>query len=223
MAGSSGRLKAAATREARIDKARDLVYRGFVAEAIDRFCRTNEVMDVSGRRHRGLLTGQDMAGWKATYEEPLTYDYRNYTVCKTGPWGQGPVFLQQLALLKGFDLDAMDPNGPDFVHTVIECMKLAFADREAYYGDPDFVDVPMEALLSDAYNDERRKLVGDTRLAGASPRPHTRLRGSGRPGGAARRRRELAAPTRVPGPVSRPWLIWRRRKARSGATPAMSM
>jgi gamma-glutamyltranspeptidase/glutathione hydrolase len=152
----------AATREARIDKARDLFYRGFVAEAIDKFCRTNEVMDVSGQRHRGLLSGQDMAGWKATYEEPLTYDYRNYTVCKTGPWGQGPVFLQQLALLKGFDLDRMDPNGPDFVHTVIECMKLAFADREAYYGDPDFVDVPVETLLSDAYNDERRRLVGDT-------------------------------------------------------------
>ncbi|WP_158045176.1 gamma-glutamyltransferase family protein [Skermanella pratensis] len=150
------------TRESRIQAARDQFYQGFVAEAIDRFCRTNEVMDVSGRRHRGLLSGQDMAGWKATYEDPLTYEYRNYTVCKTGPWGQGPVFLQQLALLKGFDLDSMDPNGPDFVHTVIECMKLAFADREAYYGDPDFVEVPVETLLSDAYNDERRKLVGDT-------------------------------------------------------------
>jgi gamma-glutamyltranspeptidase/glutathione hydrolase len=150
------------TRESRIQAARDQFYRGFVAEAIDRFCRTNEVMDVSGQRHRGMLTGHDMDGWKATYEEPLTYDYRGHTVCKTGPWGQGPVFLQQLALLKGFDLDAMDPNGPDFIHTVIECMKLAFADREAYYGDPNFVDVPMETLLSDAYNDELRKLVGDT-------------------------------------------------------------
>ena len=70
------------------------------------------------------------------------------------------MFLQQLALLKGFDLAGMDPLGADFAHTVVECAKLAFADREAFYGDPDHVDVPMERLLSDSYNDARRKLVG---------------------------------------------------------------
>jgi gamma-glutamyltranspeptidase/glutathione hydrolase len=80
-------------------------------------------------------------------------------VHKTGPWGQGPVFLQQLALLQGFDLASMDPGGPDFIHTVIECSKLAFADREVFYGDPNFAQVPMNTLLSRAYNDERRKLV----------------------------------------------------------------
>ena len=72
-------------------------------------------------------------------EAPLTYDYHGHTVLKCGPWSQGPVFLQQLALLRGFDIDAMDPFGADFIHTVVECAKLAFADREAYYGDPNFV------------------------------------------------------------------------------------
>src|SRR5262249_59393628 len=87
------------------------------------------------------------------------YDYRGYTVLKGGPWSQGPVLLQQLALLQGFDLDGLDPVGPEFVHIVTECAKLAYADREAWYGDPDFVDVPMETLLSPAYNDARRKLI----------------------------------------------------------------
>jgi gamma-glutamyltranspeptidase/glutathione hydrolase len=118
-------------------------------------------MDTSGSPHRGVLTGADMARWQATVEPPATYDYGRYTVCKTGPWGQGPVVLQQLALLKGFALDGLDPTGPDFIHVVVECSKLAFADRETFYGDPNFVDVPMATLLSDAYNDERRSLVTD--------------------------------------------------------------
>ena len=149
------------SRERRIDRARDAFYRGFVAEEIDRFARSNEVMDQSGSRHRGVITADDMAGWQATYEKPQTYDYHGYTLNKIGPWGQGPVFLQTLALLKGFDIAAMDTRGPDFVHTVTEAMKLAFADREFYYSDPNFIDVPIETLLSDAYNDERRKLIGD--------------------------------------------------------------
>lgn len=148
-------------REAQIEKAREAFYRGFVAEEIDRFVRETEVMDESGSRHRGVLTADDMAGWQATYEEPLAYDYHNYRVHKIGPWGQGPVFLQTLALLKGFDLAKMDSKGPEFIHTVTEAMKLAFADREYYYSDPKFIDVPIETLLSDAYNDERRKLIGD--------------------------------------------------------------
>ncbi len=146
-------------RDRQIAAAQDQFYRGFVAESIDAFGRGEAVMDCSGARHRGVLSGDDMAGWGATYEAPLAYDYHNHTVYKTGPWGQGPVFLQQLALLSGFDIDSMDPTGPDFVHTVAECAKLAFADREAYYGDPNFSDVPIETLLSTAYNTERRKLV----------------------------------------------------------------
>jgi gamma-glutamyltranspeptidase / glutathione hydrolase len=147
-------------RDSRIDRAREAWYRGFVAEAIDRFCRTQQVFDSSGRRHYGLLTADDLARWQAPIEAPLTYDYRGWTVVKGGPWSQGPVLLQQLALLDGFDLDGLDPVGPDFVHIVTECAKLAYADREAWYGDPDFVDVPMATLLSPAYNDARRKLVG---------------------------------------------------------------
>ena len=151
-----------ANREAEIDSARSLWREGFVAESIDSFCRTTDAMDTSGRRHRGLLTGDDIAGWSASYEDPATLDYHGYTLCKTGPWGQGPVFLQQLALMSGFDIAAMDPMGPDFVHTVVECAKLAFADREAFYGDPTFADVPLEALLSSGYANERLSLIGKT-------------------------------------------------------------
>lgn len=149
------------SREQGIDAARTAWREGFVATAIDRFCRETEAMDASGRRHRGVLSGTDMATWQAHVEAPLTYDYHGWTVAKCGPWSQGPAFLQQLALLKGFDLAAMDPAGPDFVHVVVEAAKLAFADREAWYGDPDFVDVPMDALLSDTYNAARRRLIGE--------------------------------------------------------------
>src|SRR5215468_5228279 len=148
------------SREGQIEHARKAWYGGFVAEAIDRFCRREKLLDVSGRRHGGLLTGDDMARWEAPVEAPLTFDYHGYTVAKGGPWSQGPVFLQQLALLQGFDLNDLDPLGPDFVHVVVECAKLAFADREAWYGDPGFVDVPMRTLLSTAHNDARRQLVG---------------------------------------------------------------
>lgn len=146
-------------RQEQFQAARDAYYRGFVAEAIDRFCRTTEALDASGRRHKGLLAADDLANWQATFEAPLTRDYHDWTLNKIGPWGQGPVFLQTLAILEGIDLADMDPVGDLFVHTVVEAMKLAFADREAYYGDPNFVSVPMEQLLSPAYAAERRKLV----------------------------------------------------------------
>src|SRR5206468_3110987 len=93
-------------REAEIERARKAWSQGFVAEAVDKFCRTQEVMDTSGRRHRGVLTGQDMAGWQATIEAPISYDYGRYRVMKAGPWTQGLATLQTLALLMGFDLDA---------------------------------------------------------------------------------------------------------------------
>ncbi|MGO7332925.1 gamma-glutamyltransferase family protein [Rhizobium leguminosarum] len=147
-------------REAQVQAARDAFYRGFVAEKIDDYLKTAEVMDASGSRHKGVLTAADMANWSATIEEPLTYDYHGWTIAKIGPWGQGPVFLQTLSILKGFDLAAMDPAGADFVHTVVEAMKLAFADREVYYGDPDFSEIPIAHLLSETYAAERRKLVG---------------------------------------------------------------
>jgi gamma-glutamyltranspeptidase / glutathione hydrolase len=153
---------AGSDRIAQIERARKIWSEGFVADAIDRFCRTQDIMDSSGARHRGVLTGDDMACFTPRIEAPLSYDYGRYTVCKTGPWGQGPVMLQQLALLKGFDLDGLDPTDADFIHLQVECAKLAYADREAFYGDPDFVEVPTATLLSDAYNAARRKLVHHT-------------------------------------------------------------
>ncbi|RWQ12607.1 gamma-glutamyltransferase family protein [Mesorhizobium sp.] len=146
-------------REAGIEAARDAFYRGFVAEKICDYLKTAEVMDASGVRHRGVLSADDMANWSASVEEPTTYHYHGWTIAKTGPWGQGPVLLQSLALLKGINIGEMDPAGPDFVHSVVEAMKLAYADREVYYGDPKFSQVPVQTLLSDAYNDERRKLI----------------------------------------------------------------
>jgi gamma-glutamyltranspeptidase/glutathione hydrolase len=151
--GGGGRVK-------EIERARRAWSQGFVAEAIDAFCRTNEVMDVSGRPHKGVLTAQDMATWLPTLEEPLHFDYGNYRVLKPHAWTQGPVLLQMLALLRGFDLDKLSPTDADFIHTWVECAKLAYADREAFYGDPKFVDVPMATLLSEPYNAARRKLVG---------------------------------------------------------------
>jgi gamma-glutamyltranspeptidase/glutathione hydrolase len=151
------------SREQQLARAADAWYRGFVADAVDEFVR----------EHDGFLTGADMSRWEATLEAPTSLDYRGHTVFKTGPWGQGPVFLQQLALLAGFDL--ADASPAELVHTVVECAKLAFADREAWYGDPDFFDVPLERLLSREYADERRALVahtasGELRPGGDDPR-----------------------------------------------------
>src|SRR5215218_1335501 len=124
-------------------------YRGFVAEAIDRFVAAEE----------GVLTAEDMTSFEARFERPVSLDFRGHTVFKCGPWSQGPVFLQQLALLDGVALDELAPA--DYVHTVVEAAKLAFADRDAWYADPDFFDVPLERLLSREYADERRRLIGD--------------------------------------------------------------
>lgn len=162
LAATYDRLASAegATREAAIDAARAEWREGFVADAIFDYLKDAHVMDVSEAKHSAVLAPSDMADWRASYEPPLSYDYHGWTVHKTQAWSQGPVLLQALAILKGVDLAAMDPNGTEFVHTVIEAMKLAYADREAYYGDPDFSDIPMDVLLSDTYNAERRKLIG---------------------------------------------------------------
>ncbi|MGH3070390.1 MAG: gamma-glutamyltransferase family protein [Streptosporangiaceae bacterium] len=163
-------------RGQQIEAARAAFYEGFVAEAIGAFVERAAVMDVTGEPHRGLLTAGDLAAWRAGVEQPVTMDYAGLTVCKTGPWGQGPVFLQQLALLAGFGLDGMQAGSADYVHTVTECAKLAFADREAWYGDPRFADVPLADLLSAGYAAARRALVG--------PAASTELR-PGAPGGRA--------------------------------------
>ena len=149
----------AGSREAAIGRALDYWYRGPIAEAVDRYYRQAEVWDVSGRRNRGLLTGQDMADWTVPVERPISADYGRYRVFKCGAWSQGPSFLQALNILSGLRLDGMDAEGPDFVHVTAEAIKLAFADRDCWYGDS--APVPLEALLSPAYAAERRALIGN--------------------------------------------------------------
>lgn len=182
-AGPSG-----ATRQAGLEAARRVFYEGPVAERILDFAGRNPVGDATGRAHRGLLSADDFAEWRAVVEEPVTLSYRGLEVHKCSTWTQGPVFLQQLALLAGYDLRAMAPA--DCLHTWVECAKLAFADREAHYGDPGFDAVPLDRLLSDEYARERRSLIGPR--ASLAQRPglsgHGRIsahdpdRGAGGPG-----------------------------------------
>src|SRR4051794_39229493 len=141
-------------RRAPIAAARQGGRPGLIAEALVRQAR-RPTMDTSGERHTGTLTAADLAGWSATYEAPATYDWDGWTVCKAGPWSQGPVLLQQLALLPP---ELPRYGSADYVHLLIEGCKLAMADREAWYGDA--AEVPLDELLSDAYNAERRALVG---------------------------------------------------------------
>ncbi|MDT0319058.1 gamma-glutamyltransferase family protein [Streptomyces millisiae] len=144
------------SREGRIDAARRVWREGFIGEAIAAHAAT-PAMDSSGERHAGVLTGEDLAGWSAGYEEPVRYEWRGWTVCKAGPWSQGPVLPQQLALLDdGIDADTY--GTPEYLHTLIEGSKLAMADREAWYGDA--APVPLDELLSAGYNAERRALIG---------------------------------------------------------------
>jgi gamma-glutamyltranspeptidase/glutathione hydrolase len=128
-----------------VEGARRVYYEGFVAEEIDRFSRAKD----------GLLTGDDMAQWRATLEPPATLDYRGLTVCKTAAWGQGPSALQQLALLEGHDVASL--SEAELVHVVTEAAKLAFADRDANYGD----DADIAELLTPEYTAKRRALIGE--------------------------------------------------------------
>jgi gamma-glutamyltranspeptidase/glutathione hydrolase len=157
-------------REHQVEAALDAFYSGFVADAIEDHCRT-EFMDSSGAPHPGLLTGADLASFRAGHEAAVSVDYAGWTVAKCGPWSQGPVFLQQLLLLEGFDLARAGFLSADHIHTVVECAKLAFADREAWYGDPEFVDVDLDGLLARDYARSRSELVG--RRASLELRPGT--------------------------------------------------
>ncbi|AMW13914.1 gamma-glutamyltransferase [Streptomyces qaidamensis] len=153
----------AGDREARIEAARQVWRGGFIADALVRQAG-RPTRDTSGRRHTGTLTVADLAAWSATYETPATYDWNGWTVCKPGPWSQGPVLLQQLALLP----PELPPYGSaDYVHLLVENCKLAMADREAWYGDA--ADVPLDDLLSDPYNTARRSLVGERAENGLRP------------------------------------------------------
>jgi gamma-glutamyltranspeptidase / glutathione hydrolase len=149
------------SRVAGIEAARDVFYKGDIAARIVDFTRTTPVLDASGKAHTGLLTIEDFAEWHAHAEETASVTYRGLQVHKCGPWTQGPVFLQQLTLLEAFDLRAMGHNSAEYLHTLIEVIKLAFADREAYYGDPNFDAVPLDLLLSAEYAGQRREYIDD--------------------------------------------------------------
>jgi gamma-glutamyltranspeptidase / glutathione hydrolase len=159
---------ASTDRDAQLEAADDCWYRGFVAEEIVRF-QEREWLDSSGERHAGLLAEDDLRDWAPQWEDAISVTYHGYEVFKAGPWSQAPVFLQQLRLLEGFDLAGMDHASGEWVHTITECAKLAFADREAWYGDPDFVDVPLGELLSRDYAEERRGLLSEDASAELRP------------------------------------------------------
>jgi len=158
--------EASGTREAGIDAARQEWRTGFVARAIAEFQRI-PYRDSSGRDHPGLLTVDDMAGWQASYESPALGSFRGHTIAKTGPWGQGPVLLQALAILDGYDDARLDQDTADGTHLAVEALKLAFADREAWYGDG--LDVPLKTLLSSEYAERRRDLIEERASAGLRP------------------------------------------------------
>ena len=148
------------SRIAGIEAACDAFYRGQIAQRIVQYISENPVADASGRSHHGLLTLDDMAVWRERnlVERPVRMNHKGLDVCKCNTWTQGVVFQQQLRLLGGFDLPAMGHNSCQYLHTLTECAKLAFADREAYYGDPEFDRVPLEALFRPEYANQRRAL-----------------------------------------------------------------
>jgi len=148
------------TREQKLQAVSDRFYRGDIADALQAWYIEKG----------GFLRKSDLAAHKTPVVDPLTTTYRGYTVYKTGPLTQGPYLLQTLRLLEGFDLKKMGFNSADFIHTVIEAEKLALADRDEYYGDPNFTKVPMQQLLSDQYTEMRRKLI-DPRKASLELRP----------------------------------------------------
>ena len=147
-------------RTKQINAALDAYYSGFVAGAIESHSR-HEFMDSSGSPHAGLLTGSDLASFTANHEEAASIDFNEWTVAKCGPWSQGPVFLQQLRLLEGLEVAGSGFLSADHIHLVTECAKLAFADREAWYADPLFAQVPLDELLSADYTRARRAMVGE--------------------------------------------------------------
>ncbi len=171
LAGMFSRLVEAEYREKRrgrreaLQAAHDAFYKGEIAERIVQFLQAHRLPDSTGKRHGGLISREDLQGYATRLEEPVTASYRGCDVYKCGPWSQGPVFLQQLRILEGYDLAALGHNSPEYVHLLVEAAKLAFADRERYYGDPGFGDIPLGTLLSAEYAGERRKLIDPDRAS----------------------------------------------------------
>ena len=148
-------------REVALQAARDYFYRGDIAEEIVQFVQ----------KEGGLLTMEDLAEFSVGVETPPSIDYKGIQVYACGPWCQGPMNLHALKILEGFDLRGMGHNTAAYAHTVLEALKLAFSDRDAYYGDPDFVDVPLEGLISESYAQERRAAIDAGRASPEMPLP----------------------------------------------------
>lgn len=171
LAAMFSQLVAAEYRERRkgrreaLQAAHDAFYKGEIAERIADFLRTQRLPDSTGKRNGGLIAKEDLARYATREEPPLSASYRGYDLFKCGPWSQGPVFLQQLRILEGYDLAALGHNSPEYIHLLIETAKLAFADRERYYGDPDFAAVPLDTLLSADYAAARRRLIDPERAS----------------------------------------------------------
>src|SRR5437899_4970089 len=136
-------------RDAKLKAVRDYFYQGSIAKRIAAFSESNG----------GVVSYDDLKSFHAETDQPRSVTYRGYQIMKPGFWTQGPVTLQALNILEGYDLRAMGHNSPEYLHTVVEAVKLAFADRDRYYADPKFSKVPEETLLSKDYAAERRKLI----------------------------------------------------------------
>ena len=150
VAAEAGAVAKKQSRAAAIDAVRDAFYRGEIARKIDAFSRANG----------GLLRYEDMAQFRLEPEEAVSTNFQGYQVYKPGFWSQGPAMIETLNLLNPLDLASMKLNSAEYIHTVAEALKLAYADRDTYYGDPRFSKVPAARLLSASYADERRKLIG---------------------------------------------------------------
>ena len=147
-------------RHAALMAARDYFYRGPIGK------RIGDYMQANG----GLIAASDLAGWHATVGTPARGEYRGYQIYKTGFWAQGPMMIEVLNLLEPYDLKKLGHNSPEYIHTVTEALKLGFADRDRFYGDPKFVKVPTEQLLSKSYAAMRRSLI-DKERASLAQRP----------------------------------------------------
>jgi gamma-glutamyltranspeptidase / glutathione hydrolase len=157
---------AGATREERIEAARSEWADGRVARETAEFVRTPH-RHSSGTDHAGVIVAEDFAAYRASYEPAVTMEFRGHTIAKSGAWGQGPALLATLAILDGFPEERLDPSTALGAHTVLEALKLAYADRDAYFGDD--ADIPLGRLLSPAYAAERRALIGDRASAEFRP------------------------------------------------------
>ncbi len=150
---------ASGNREDGLEAARQAFYEGDIAQAIVKYHEEND----------GLMTAEDLRDFRVGHEAPVMRNYFGFDVYTCDAWCQGPVLLQIMSLLDGFDLKKMGHNSPDYIHTILEAIKLSFADRERYYGDPNFVDVPLDHLLSDDYATERRAMIDPNNAFPAMP------------------------------------------------------